>query len=145
MRTLAYNYRGAGRAPTARAIRELIHESNPEVVFLSETKSKTPRIGKINSKLKFVDFHCVEPNGRFGGLALFWRLGVDLEVVYSDINLIAALIYSDSPNTPWLLFAIYGPCKRNKKNEFLEDREYGALLFWTLGNHGGPKLYKKNR
>ena len=71
MRTFEWNYRGAGRAPTARAIRELIHESNLEVVFLSETKSKTTRIGKINSKLKFVDFHYVEPSGRFGGLALF--------------------------------------------------------------------------
>ena len=31
---------------------------------------------------------------------LFWRLGVDLEVFYSDIkNLIAALIYSDPLNT----------------------------------------------
>jgi len=138
MRTLAWNCWGAGRASVARAIWELIRESNPEVVFLSETKSKTPRIGKINSKLKFVDFHCVETSGHFGGLALFWRLGIDLEVVYSDINLIAALIYSDPPNTPWLLFVVYGPCKSNKKNEFLEDdREYGAILFWALGNHLG--------
>nr|POE51180.1 hypothetical protein CFP56_49397 [Quercus suber] len=101
MRTFAWNCEGAGRAPTVRAIRELIHESNSEVVFLSETKSKTPRIGKISSNLKFVDFHCVEPSGRSGGLALFWRLGVDLEVVCSDINPIAAFIYSDPPNTPW--------------------------------------------
>ena len=113
----------------------MIHESNPEVVFLSETKSKTPRIGKINSKLKFVDFHCVEPSGRFGGLALFWRLGVDLEVVYSDINLITALIYSDPPNTPWLLFAIYGPCKRNKKMNFWRMIENMVLSFsgpWVI-------------
>lgn len=103
---------------------------------MSETKSKSPRICKINSKLKFVDFHYVEPSGRSGGLALFWRLDVDLEVLYLDINLIASLIYSNPPNTPWLLFVVYGPCKRNKKNEFLEDDiEYGALLFRPLGNH----------
>lgn len=83
---------------------------------MSKTKSKPPRIGKINSKLKFGDFLCVEPSRHFGGLALFWRLGVNLEVVYSDINLITALIYFDPPNTPWLLFVFYGPCKRNNKN-----------------------------
>ena len=129
MSILAWNHRGVGTASTNRAIRELICESNPEVVFLSETKSKTPRLGKINSKLKFVDFQCVEPSGRSGDLALFCRLGVDLEVVYSDINLIAALIYSDPPNSPWLLFAIYGPCKSNTKMTFWRMIENMVLSF----------------
>ena len=135
MRTLAWNCRGAGRASTVRAIRELIRESTPEVVFLSETKSKTPRIGMINYKLKYVDFHCVEPSEHSGGLALFWRLGVDLEVVYSDLNLIAALVYSDPPNSPWLLFAVYGPCKSSKKMNFWRMIENMVLSFsgpWVI-------------
>ena len=135
MRIFAWNCRGAGRTSTIRAIRELIRESNPELVFLSETKSKTPRIGKINSKLKYVDFHYVEPSGCFGGLALFWRLGVDLEVVYSDLNLIAALVYSDPPNSPWLLFAVYGPCKSSKKLNFWRMIENMVLSFsvpWVI-------------
>ena len=135
MRTLAWNCRGAGRTSTVKAIRELIRESNPELVFLSETKSKTPRIGKLNSKLKYVDFHCVEPSRRSGGLALFWRLGVDLEVVYSDLNLIAAIVYSDPPNSPWLLFAVYGPCKSSKKRNFWRMIENMVLSFsgpWVI-------------
>ena len=47
MRTLAWNCRVAGRAPTVRGLRELIRESTPEKVFLLETKSKSPRINKI--------------------------------------------------------------------------------------------------
>ena len=47
--------------------------------------------------------------GKAGGLALFWRMGVDLEVVFFDGNVIAALIYSDPVRSPWLLFCIYGP------------------------------------
>ena len=100
-----------------------------------EAKSKTPRIGKINSKLKYVDFHCVEPSRRSGGFALFWRLGVDLEVVYSDLNLIAALVYSDPPNSPWLLFAVYGPCKSSKKLNFWRMIENMVLSFsvpWVI-------------
>nr|POE75985.1 hypothetical protein CFP56_23447 [Quercus suber] len=38
-----------------------------------------------------------QPVGRAGGLALFWSLGVELEVVYSDKNVISALVYSDPP------------------------------------------------
>ena len=81
MRTLAWNCRGAGRAPIVRGLRELIRESNLEIVFLSETKSRSPRINKIKSRLKFANYYCVEPVGRAGGLALFWSLRVELEVV----------------------------------------------------------------
>nr|POE86184.1 hypothetical protein CFP56_07291 [Quercus suber] len=64
-----------------------------------------------------------EPVGRAGGLALFWSLGVELEVVYFDKNVISALVYFDPPNSPWMLFAIYGPCRRNKRIVFWEMLE----------------------
>ena len=100
MRTLAWNCRGAGRAPTVRGFRELIRESNPEIVFLSETKSKSPRINKIKSRLNFTNRYCVEPVGQARGLALFWRLGVELKVMYSNKNMITALVYSNPPPLP---------------------------------------------
>ena len=118
MRTIAWNCRGAGRASTVRALKELIHESDPDIVFLSETKIKSMRINKICDRLKFVDSWCVDADGLLGGLALFWRLGVELEVVFSNKNMIMALVYSDPPEAPWLLFAIYGPIQRSKKEKF---------------------------
>ena len=118
MRTIAWNCRGAGRASTVRALKELIHESNPDIVFLSETKIKSMRINKICDRLKFVDSWCVDADGLSGGLALFWRLGVELEMVFSNKNMIMALVYSDPPEAPWLLFAIYGPIQRSKKEKF---------------------------
>ena len=129
MRTLAWNCRGASRAPTIRGLRELICESTPKIVFLSETKSKSPRINKIKSRLKFANYYCVELVGRAGGLALFLSLGVELEVVYSNKNMITAFVYSDPPNSPWLLFAIYGPCRRNKRIMFWEMLENMVLSF----------------
>ena len=109
MRALAWNCRGACRGSTIRAISELIRESCPDLVFLSETKLKSAGIDKIKSKLNFFDSYCVDAMGKAGGLALFWRMGVDLEVVFFDGNVIAALIYSDPVRSPWLLFCIYGP------------------------------------
>ena len=118
MRTIARNCRGAGRASTIRALKELIRESNPDIVFLSETKIKSMRINKICDRLKFVDSWCVDADGLSGGLALFWRLGVELKVVFSNKNMIVAVVYSDPPEAPWLLFAIYGPIQRSKKEKF---------------------------
>ena len=97
MRTIAWNCRGAGRAPTVRALKELIRESNLDLVFLFETKIKSKRINMICDKLMFVDSWCVDANGLSGGLMLFWRSGVDLEVDFSNKNMIVALVFSDPP------------------------------------------------
>lgn len=101
-----------------RALKELVRGANPDMIFLSETKIKTPKVKGICNRLKLVDSWCVDLVGKSGGLALFWRLGVDLEVVFSDKNMIVALVYSDPPKTPCLLFAIYGPYQRSKKKNF---------------------------
>ena len=71
MRALAWNYRGAGRSPTIRAIKELIRESCLDLVFVSETKLKSASIDKIKSKLNFFDSYCVDAIGKAGGLAQF--------------------------------------------------------------------------
>ena len=85
----------------------------------------------------------MEPVGHARGLALFWRLGVELKVMYSSKNMITALMYSNPPppppqNPPWLLFAIYGPCRRNKRTIFWKMLENMVLSFsgpWiVIGN-----------
>ena len=63
MRTLAWNCRGAGRALTVRALKALIREESPDVVFIAESKSKSCRIERIHSSIGFVDMFCVEPIG----------------------------------------------------------------------------------
>ena len=87
-------------------------------MFLSETKIHAPRINRIKTRLNFFDCFYVEANGQAGGLALFWRMAVDLEIVYSDSNVIASLIYYDPERSPWMLFCVYGPPKRAKGKKF---------------------------
>ena len=53
MRILAWNCQGAGKTPTVRTLKALNRESNPDVVFIAEFKSKAPRIEAIKSKLGF--------------------------------------------------------------------------------------------
>ena len=47
MRTLAWNCRGVGRAPTVRALKALIRDESLDVVFIAESKSKARRIERI--------------------------------------------------------------------------------------------------
>ena len=56
-------------------------------------------------------------------------MGVDLEVVFSDDNVIAALIYSDPVRSPWLLFCIYGPPRKAKRKRFWAKLEEMVKAF----------------
>ena len=47
----------------------------------------------------------------------------NLEIVYSDKNVIATLVYSDPPSSPWLLLLIYGPPHANGRARFLNCLE----------------------
>ena len=118
MRTLTWNCQGAGRVPTVRALKALIREESPDIVFIAESKSKSRRIERIRSSIGFVDKFCVEPVGKSGGLAIFWKAGMDLEIVYSDKNVIASLVYSNPPSSPWLFLLIYGPPHLNGRARF---------------------------
>ena len=71
MRALAWNCWSAGRSSTVRALKELIREPNPDLVFLLETKIKSPRIANISNRLNFSQFQCVKAGGKSRGLALF--------------------------------------------------------------------------
>jgi exonuclease III len=109
MRILLWNCRGAGKAPTVRAIKALARGEGPDVLFLSETKVKSPRIEKLRSSMSFFYSHCVDCVGKTGGLVLFWKAGIELEVVFENKYVMASLIYSDPPDTTWLLLTIHGP------------------------------------
>ena len=135
MHILVWNCRGIGRDSKVRALEELIRASNSDLVFLSETKVKSPRINRIKTQLNFFDCFYVEANGRAGGLALFWRMGVDLEIIYLDSNIIASLIYFDPERSPWMLFCVYGPPRRAKRKKIWVKVEDLAKSFsgpWTV-------------
>ena len=117
MRILAWNCRGAGRVLRVRTISALSYSEGPDVLFLAEAKIASPKLESLNRRLGFSRFFGVDCIGKAGGLALFWKLGVDLEVIFSNNNVIATLVYSGPPETTWLLIAIRGsPClaKREK-------------------------------
>ena len=124
MRILLWNCWGVGRTPTVRALKALIKFEGLDIVFVAETKSSSPKLEKVKSSMGFAGLFCVDVVGKAGGLAIFWKFGVDLEVVYLDRYVIASLIYSDPPNSAWLLITVYGPpyvAQRSKFWNLMED------------------------
>ncbi len=77
--------------------------------FMVETKAKSPKIDRLKVSTEFAHYFCVDSVGKAGGLAIFWKAGVEMKEVYSDRFVIALLIYSDPPDAAWLLIAVHGP------------------------------------
>ena len=80
---------------------------------------------------------------------MFWRMGVDLEIVYSDRNIIASLIYSDPEKSPRMLFCVYGPPRRAKRKKIwakVEDLTKSFLGPWAvMGDFNSIKGSKEKK
>ena len=51
---------------------------------------------------------------------MLWKQGVKLEVVFSNKNVVASLVYSDPPDQLWMLLNTYGPHSQVGKEHFWE-------------------------
>ena len=65
------------------------------MLFLSKTKINSPKVDRLKRSLGFANSFSPDCVGKAGGLALFWKLGVDLEVIFANRFVMAALVYSD--------------------------------------------------
>ena len=77
MRVLAWKCRGFGNPRAVRALRGLVKDEDPDIIFLSETKCKAPEMERIRRRLGHTNKIYVECSGeskrRRGGLAFFWK------------------------------------------------------------------------
>jgi hypothetical protein len=80
MNLLSLNCRGLGLEAAVGEVRDLIRSYNPAVVFLCETKQKKKVMDRLQGSLGFRHGVCVEGKGNGGGLALWWRDGVEVAV-----------------------------------------------------------------
>jgi hypothetical protein len=75
MRVLSLNCQGLGNRPTVRALLDVQKQSNPEVMFLSETHLDNFPAECLRRRLK-MDSKIINPsNGRSGGIILFLEEG----------------------------------------------------------------------
>lgn len=131
MRFTIWNCCGMARPAATRSLRALERKFYSDILFLSETKVYS--LATLLVQLGFVNFVEWPSNGRKGGLVLAWKLGVDLEVMMCNENMINAIIYSDPPNQPWMLTGIYAPVEWNKKERFWNSVIRWLINLWDRG------------
>ena len=92
MSLLVWNYLRHGNLVTKKEIGEISREKDPFVVFIIETWVDEDRLKTIKHKLQFDHMFIVPRVHRGGGLVLFWKDSINLNVETSSKNHIDCII-----------------------------------------------------
>ena len=92
MSLLLWNCRGLGNPCTENELVGLIQVKDPFVVFIAETWTEEVRLDRTLSKINFDQKWVVPRLNRGGGLVLFWKSFINIEVVDSHRYYIDTII-----------------------------------------------------
>lgn len=88
MSLLSWNYRGFGNLRTVNALKNVVKQEEPTIVFLVEMKSDLEWMIKVRDQYKFKNGLIVSNRGKSGGLAMFWKEGIKLDIqTYSNSHI----------------------------------------------------------
>jgi hypothetical protein len=103
-------------------LRDLIRSYNPAVVFLCETKKSVRAMEKLKWSMGFKHGVAVDCAGRSGGLALWWRDGVEVSVrPWCQYYIDAQIKFEDKT---WRFTGIYGEPRTEMRNKTWECLRY---------------------
>jgi hypothetical protein len=106
MNLLGLKHRGLGLDTAVGKLRDLCRSYNPAMVFLCETKKKAKDMNKLKWSLGFTNSVAVDCVGRSGGLALWWKEEVEVQVrPWCHLFIDAKISYNGKV---WRFSGIYG-------------------------------------
>lgn len=116
MNCIVWNYRGLGNQLVVQELVELIQAKAPAIVFLVETLADGARLDYVKERIQFDHKFFVPRITRGGGLVLYWRSDIEVEVVSSSLNHIDAIINKSSASA-WRFIGFYNKPKTHKRHE----------------------------
>jgi ribonuclease HI len=111
----------------------MVQEKKPNFLFLIETISSKMHMERLRVRFGFQGLFVVEPVGRSGGLALFWRVAEELEIQNYSRRHINAIVKTADNDVPWKFTGFYGhpnPSKRGESWSLLSLLKSFAPLPW---------------
>jgi len=119
MKLIMWNCQGLGNGLAIRGLLDIQEQEAPDILFLSETKHEGKWLDWLRWKLEMPNLVTVGSVGTSGGLALFWRRGIELEVKSFSKYHIDSVIEEDD-GLEWRFTGIYGESKNEEKDNTWE-------------------------
>ncbi|CAO2184128.1 unnamed protein product [Urochloa humidicola] len=120
MSLICLNCRGCGRSEAVQEIRNIVDLHNPMLLFLSETKMSAVKVQDLRWRLGFPNAFGVNSEGLSGGLGLFWKNNVVIELKNYSKNHIDVWVddaVNPCPERMWRFTGFYGEPRREKRKE----------------------------
>ena len=88
MSLFCWNCRGIGKAATVRELRDFARQFAPSVLCIIETQIEGKRVENLVESLGYNKSFAVNSSGRSGGLGIFWKDEINVEVIgYSKYHI----------------------------------------------------------
>jgi len=136
MKIIAWNCHRLGNGAAVHGLLN-IQKEDPFILFLSETKMDKRRMEKFRWTLGLTNMIAKDCDGRSGGLAIFWRKGINMHVrgishFYIDVDI------TEMDGSVWRLTGFYGnllwrrrTC-RGRRCTFLMLRDVSHGCAWGI-------------
>jgi exonuclease III len=134
MKIISWNFHGLGNDAVVWGLLDLEKREDPDILFLAETKIDNRRIEKFRWMLGLPNMLSKPCVGKSGGIALFWRKGLD---VTPQAILKYDIVVVNSEKGSWRFTGLYGEPHSDKK-----DTTWRALR--VLNVRPGPWLRMGN-
>ena len=116
MSCIVWNCKGLGNQLAVQELVELVQAKAPTIVLLAETLADEVRLDYVKERIRFDHKHVAPRITRGGGLVLFWRNDIEVEVVSSLLNHIDAII-NKSSDSAWRFTGFYSEPETHKRHE----------------------------
>ncbi|XP_051228995.1 uncharacterized protein [Lolium perenne] len=122
MNCLSLNCRGLGADAAVGELRDLCRSYNPSVLFLYETKKRPKEMDNLKRSLGFPNGVSVDCDGTSGGLALWWKEGVEVSLrPWCQMYIDAKITYEGKT---WRFTGIYGEPRTELRSRTWEALRY---------------------
>jgi exonuclease III len=138
MKILSWNCRGLSTPSAIPNLRSLAQGHKPDILFLSETLSKSQSMERIRVSLKFNSCLAIDVEGRSGGLAVMWKDTIDCRVMNYSRNFVNLIVKEKEEEQEWRLTCYYGYPERGRRrqawNLLRELRDMSELPWCIIGD-----------
>lgn len=128
MKILAWDCQGIGPKLTRDHLDSCIFNYNPDVIFLSETKSSDSKVQSLLYSLNYPHLWSYNIRGSAGGIALLWKDGFQLELMHHTSTMVNVIVHSGPTESEWVLTCLYS-------STYTAERQQQWQLIREMGDH----------